>query len=462
MLRIFTFMMICLTLSCGSDEGTEGAETGAACAEGNAIALCPTNTRALLEADAESSCNTEGSIDVDYDMTMSTQAMGAVSQVCAGSGSCRVVCELLEACDYGVRSVSVEEGIICQSAPCGNGICDSGENPENCAVDCAEASCEPNDRRCMGDTIQECNQQGLWETAACGSGQVCREMVDMAMCVDPQSVCGNGACEVGEDPMSCPQDCTSTACGDGVCEAGEAADTCPNDCDSTVCVDGATRCSSGSLQRCNQRGEWETTPCEMGQLCAEDLEGARCEATIDCRSACASLLTCVEGAEICIELDVEQYDAHCFDRCDRYPGRFLDYLESPEDCRRALSLNLIRDEASDQITFCNNPLCDQSCDSLWTNCADPLRVDGLQCGAPEAMSYQPWTERAFLAACDDLCEDPTRTVRYEAYLEELERGTPRLCKRSYDLGLFECSPPECGNGACEYTERTSPCEDCRE
>lgn len=54
----------------------------------------------------------------------------------------------------------------------------------------------------------------------------------------PQSVCGNGICELGESYGNCPMDCkqgqtpapAAAVCGDGVCGATESSSTCPADC----------------------------------------------------------------------------------------------------------------------------------------------------------------------------------------------------------------------------------------
>ncbi len=42
------------------------------------------------------------------------------------------------------------------------------------------------------------------------------------------SICGNGACEVGENIINCGQDCTAI-CGNAVCESAEKF-VCPIDC----------------------------------------------------------------------------------------------------------------------------------------------------------------------------------------------------------------------------------------
>lgn len=43
------------------------------------------------------------------------------------------------------------------------------------------------------------------------------------------TACGNGSCEAGENPETCPQDCGDT-CGDGLCTGSEDPTECPGDC----------------------------------------------------------------------------------------------------------------------------------------------------------------------------------------------------------------------------------------
>jgi hypothetical protein len=49
------------------------------------------------------------------------------------------------------------------------------------------------------------------------------------------STCGNGACEPGETPETCPQDCPPASCAHGVCEPGVALDPGCDTCVAAVC-----------------------------------------------------------------------------------------------------------------------------------------------------------------------------------------------------------------------------------
>lgn len=99
---------------------------------------------------------------------------------------------------------------------CGNGVCDSGETPANCPVDC------------------------------------------------PSGACGNNVCDPGEDSSTCPQDCKSQ-CGNGVCDPGEDSTSCPQDCQPS-CTAGETRCKdSNTLETCTS-GSWSAQTCQS--VCA--------------------------------------------------------------------------------------------------------------------------------------------------------------------------------------------------
>ena len=98
---------------------------------------------------------------------------------------------------------------------CGeDGVCDEGETPEKCPLDC-----DGPDPFC-GDGL--C---GVTE-----SHQTCP--LD---CDAPVPFCGDGFCNGSESHQVCPVDCDAPGpgvCGnDGVCDEGESHETCPLDCD---------------------------------------------------------------------------------------------------------------------------------------------------------------------------------------------------------------------------------------
>lgn len=422
MLRFSMILITSFLLSCGAEDGTKATETAEACADSNALAQCPPRSQGMLEANAASNCNSSGSISVDVDgVSMEGSGSGAISQVCVGSGSCRVVCTLADTCEYGVESVHPTDGVVCR----------------------------------------------------------------------PEPTCGNEVCDGGEDPTSCPQDC-ETACGDNTCDGDENPDTCPEDCSEVVCTDGATRCSGNAIERCNQMGVWETTPCPDSQICNEENGVTECtDEPLDCAAVCATLFTnCVESSNICQEgttLDRAAYDTHCERRCQAFPTRFEEYLMTPDDCQAAADSRALVDRTNTRPPFCRpdrNPppptcgdgaqddgeecddgnqldgdgcaadctlesscdeacqtLCATTCSALWENCMNPV-------GRPENATQCPGAAlQAHTETCTELCRDEAQHGDFVEISED-----PTRCVRAHNNLLFTCDPSECGNGACEYGE----------
>lgn len=138
-----------------------------------------------------------------------------------------------------------------QSATCGNGVIEGGEQCDGAAL--GGASCSGNG--CSGGAVS-C-------TASC--------TLDFSACTGC-SLCDNdGICEAGEDCGNCANDCPSgsgASCGNGICEIGDGEDclSCALDCagqqggnpnNRFCCGDGAGtnpvgcsdgRCSAGGVQ----------------------------------------------------------------------------------------------------------------------------------------------------------------------------------------------------------------------
>ena|GEM_PF-2576939 len=349
---------------CTASDGVEAAQTGEACANAaDAISQCPPGTEGSLEATADSSCSMEGSVDVDSVMGSGS---GAVSQVCVGSGSCKVVCTLLERCEFGVTSISPTDGVVCAPPPCGNGRCDAGENPENCAVDCADASCQSGANRCSGDDLELCNEQGLWEQVACGSGQVCRVEENEAACVDSGRICGNDECEDGENATDCPEDC-GVRCGDGTCSGGENATDCPEDC--------GVRCGDGT---CSGGENATDCPEDCGTACGDGTCSGGENAT-DCPQDCGTI-ACGNG--VC---DAGENPENCNVDCGAACGNGA--CEGGED-------------ATTCPQDCDGLECDEVCDDVYRECTG-------SCVNPNQPAIQQY--------CLDKCALPENRQAFERF-----------------------------------------------
>jgi len=118
---------------------------------------------------------------------------------------------------------------------CGNGICDSGEDPTTCANDCLANTC--------GNHVCEVSEDGTscpqdCTPTTCGNGTCEAPTENPAKCPADcaWATCGNGVCEAGEEG-SCADDCYANLCGNGICDYSEDPTTCAEDCDATVNVD---------------------------------------------------------------------------------------------------------------------------------------------------------------------------------------------------------------------------------
>jgi len=130
-------------------------------------AQCPPGSTPLLGEAAASRCRLASESVGGYES-------GFDAGVCQGQGSCVVACNFDNPCECGVERVT-NEGVFCidcrEAATCGNAICEGGETPENCPIDCAPR-CETDAQRCNGATVEVC-MGGSWRPDACRPGESC-------------------------------------------------------------------------------------------------------------------------------------------------------------------------------------------------------------------------------------------------------------------------------------------------
>lgn len=186
--------VLLLILACEDvDEG--GLDASAlGCVQSDLVGQCPVGSNPLVGAQAEAVCaEAVGGVVQDGE--------GQATGQCYGVGSCRVVCQFAAPCRCGVQSVS-RDGVMCadcqDAASCGNGTCEGGETPATCATDCG-AVCNPGERRCDGERLEECSVQGRFESLLCPQGEACELVDGMARCTDDSSIIEGRDLGIGED-----------------------------------------------------------------------------------------------------------------------------------------------------------------------------------------------------------------------------------------------------------------------
>lgn len=240
---------------------------------------------------------------------------------------------------------------IVASDACAHGVCFEGEP--------LDPTCSP----CVADV--------------CAVDAFCCEVAWDGLCVQQAqeicgttcSTCGNGVCEPGETPESCPSDCQPT-CAHGVCEPGVALDPTCDECVATVCAVDDFCCTTF----------WDRVCVEE----AEELCGVQCE-------GCAHD-TCQVGEPL------EQ-------GCDPCTQTVCDL--DPYCCTTAWDSRCV-EQAADTCGLtcetCSHDLCDQG-NALEPTC-DPCVT--AVCEADPFCCTNTWDERCVAAAqetCGLTCAD---------------------------------------------------------
>ena len=262
---------------------------------------------------------------------------------------------------YGHGRIDVINSLLLvQPEVCGNGICRANEDPCSCAQDCGtppavETNCSDgvdedcdtftdcDDTDCDGDPACICDNDGT-----CESGEDCNNCAGDCASGSGAS-CGNGVCEAGdgEDCVSCPSDCNGkqngrpsgrfccgdgdgrgpipcsdsrcsscidvpaveSCCGDGTCEGSEDISSCGVDC--AACTSGADCADSDpcTIDTCFG-GACSNDPvnCDDFNACTNDsCSGGSCSnAAINCddsdpctADSCDSATGCVNAFPAC-------------------------------------------------------------------------------------------------------------------------------------------------------------------
>ncbi len=225
-------------------------------------------------------------------------------------------------CEPAENAVSCPKDCDTNAPVCGDGQCSDLEAIPTCAVDC-----DPKAKQVWTCAAQTCPGQRV----ACNVKATCMSAVQTAMqcfkvcgfnagcmskcakeldapaeakalgacalpgCLNLSGVCGDGACQSGETPQSCAQDCKS-GCGDGSCQGGETPQTCPQDCKAPPKVTcGDETCGSGE--------DAATCPldCDSGAAAAWSCLQSKCASEkVACQAEPACLVALNNGA-VCVK-----------------------------------------------------------------------------------------------------------------------------------------------------------------
>ena len=237
------------TVTLGSGEAP-ACLSDAGCDDGNACTLD--------ECEPSSGC-VYSNLDGEYcdDSNDCTEVDICAGGECIGDFPIPGCCPPGEVCEPVCFDGVCEDGEDCNNCEydcgpcppgCGNGTCEADESCLSCASDCGEcegdccapgvtAGCEDTEvSTCVCDLDPFCCN-GIWDAS-------CVAIADGACdgCI-PETGCGNLTCEDNESCLTCATDCGACTCGDGECTlgAGEDCDNCEADCGvcPTFCGDGA-------------------------------------------------------------------------------------------------------------------------------------------------------------------------------------------------------------------------------
>ena len=169
-------LLMLLALAC--DDGASTPVSPATDAQvDRAVSPDPTPCDGLaLRAQCPPGSNPEIIVSGCIDGAEITDDDGVVTGICARAGECLFACNFQDPCPCGVDRIT-NEGVFCtdcrDASACGDAICEGGESPATCAVDCG-ATCAADNERCRGNARQECEENGRWADLDCRDDQICQ------------------------------------------------------------------------------------------------------------------------------------------------------------------------------------------------------------------------------------------------------------------------------------------------
>lgn len=148
--------------------------------------------------------------------------------------------------------------------------CPVGTAPNLAAAAMSQCSTSAQGGASQGSTGDVSGQASLDQVCiGTGTCQIACEVI--------QGYCAEfGVKSLSRNELVCATADDRTACGNGTCDPGETPATCPSDC-GAECETGASRCDGVQIQECNALGRWESRACPADEECRFGDEAASCE-----------------------------------------------------------------------------------------------------------------------------------------------------------------------------------------
>jgi WD40 repeat protein len=156
--------------------------------------------------------------------------------------------------------------------------CDDGDQaatpvgPGEVELTCAEradelaAQCPPGSDPVVGPAaMADCQGAGGELTDPDGAVRgICASADSCVVLCNFRDPCACGIDRITDEGVFCAE-CIA-GCGNGLCEGGESPQTCPEDCGS-ICTPGAERCADSAREICEVDGDWGRAECRRDQAC---------------------------------------------------------------------------------------------------------------------------------------------------------------------------------------------------
>jgi len=170
----------------------------------------------------------------------------------------------------GGLALGVAVALACVAVGCGDAGTEGKETADACNESDLIAQCPPGSSPLFASLGESTCDGQVGIDLINPRGEVTGRCVGFGSCTVAcqfDAPCACGVAAVTREGVFCVPCADAAVCGNGVCEGGENPETCPQDC-SPECVESEERCSDLFTRAvCNRRGEWEEIACQLSEVC---------------------------------------------------------------------------------------------------------------------------------------------------------------------------------------------------